>query len=92
MPPVNKFVVARALLILIPAHVDAEAEAKTLAKYNSLSGSAKSKLLALLAYSRGRIVLDASCLRYTSEQQYPHFEHVVVCPELFPAGYCASCA
>jgi hypothetical protein len=38
MPPANKFVVARALPILIPAHVDAEAEAKTLAEYNSLSG------------------------------------------------------
>jgi hypothetical protein len=38
MPPTNKFVVARALPILIPTHVDAEAEAKTLAKYNSLSG------------------------------------------------------
>jgi hypothetical protein len=38
MLPVNKFVVAWALLILIPTHVDAKAEAKTLAKYNSLSG------------------------------------------------------
>ncbi|OBT41908.1 hypothetical protein VE00_07381 [Pseudogymnoascus sp. WSF 3629] len=92
MPPTNKFLMARALLILIPAHVDPEAEAKTLAEYNSLSGSIKSKLLALLAYSRGRIILDSTCPRYTSSQQVPHFVNVVICPKLFPARYCVSCA
>ncbi|KFZ07475.1 hypothetical protein V502_09861, partial [Pseudogymnoascus sp. VKM F-4520 (FW-2644)] len=92
MPPPNKFTVAHTMPITIPAHVDAEAEAQTLAEYNSLSGSAKSKLLAKLAYARGTVVTDTACPRYTSQQQLPKFEHCVVNETLFPAGYCCSCA
>lgn len=78
--------------ILIPSHVDAKAKAQTLAKYDSLSSSAKSKLLAKLAYARGTIIADTACLRYTSKQQLPNFQNVVVNETLFLAGYCCSCA
>lgn len=92
MPPPNKFRVVHEMPILNPHLVDPEAENCSLEQYNGLSGSAKSKVLALLAHPCGTIKADHHCPRYTSEVRLPKFQDCVVNTVIFPSGYCTSCA